>query len=73
MTRNRGEQVIEIMRNTACQLTDRLHLLTLHELRFERLELRRVGQHGEQPRTPVFHDPRECDLKKDLLVATARP
>ena len=38
MAADRGQQVVEIMRDTTGQLADGLHLLALHELRFQRLQ-----------------------------------
>ena len=37
MTRYRGQQIVEIMRNASGQLANRLHFLTLYELCFKRL------------------------------------
>ena len=52
--KHRGEQIVEIVRDAAGQLADRVHLLRLDELAFERSPLGDVGQRaGELDRTPV--------------------
>ena len=39
-----GQHIVEVMRDAAGQLADRLHLLALRQLHFERLVLRRVAR-----------------------------
>ena len=49
---NRGEQIIEVMRHTTCQLTHSLHFLRLSKLHLERLLFTRIdqiGNHGGLP------------------------
>ena len=48
MPRDRRQQIVKVMRNTACKLANRLHFLTLYKLRFKRLELGRVVQNSNQ-------------------------
>ena len=69
MPGNRGKKVVEVVRHAARELTDRLHLLALHELRLERLELGRVRQRRHQPRPALVERPRQRHLKEDVLVA----
>ena len=45
MARDRRQQVVEVMRDAARQLADGLHLLALHELRFQRLQRADIRQH----------------------------
>ena len=66
--RNRGQQVVEIMRNPACQLPDRLHLLALNELRFQRLERGCILQHRQDAGTALFHDAPQRDLQEHLAL-----
>ena len=47
---HRGQQVVEIMRDAAGELADRLHLLRLRELHFEVLLLGDVDEMQHQPR-----------------------
>ena len=54
MPGNRGQQVVEIMRNTARKLADRLHLLALHELRFQRLQPGGIVQHRQRTDPPAI-------------------
>ena len=68
MAVDRGQEVVEVVRHPAGELADRLHLLALHELRLERLQLGRVGEHGEQRRRAVEHGAGEGDLQEDLLA-----
>ena len=64
MARNRRQQVVEIMRNPARKLTDRLHFLALHELRFKRFQLCCILQHRQNRRPAQFHNPAQGDLQK---------
>ena len=63
---DRGQQVVEVMRDPARKLPDRLHLLALHELRLERLELCRVMQHRHQRRALRVLHPPQRDLEMHL-------
>ncbi len=42
---DRGQEVVEVVRDAAGELADRLHLLALHELRLEGLQLGGVAHH----------------------------
>ena len=50
MARNRSQQVVEIMRHTARELTNRLHLLALHKLRLKCFKLGHIVQDGNHMR-----------------------
>ena len=63
MARDRGEQVVEVMRDTAGKLPNRLHFLALDKLCFERLELGRVGDHRNQGDFAIFDLAPERDLQ----------
>ena len=65
---DRGQQVVEVVGDPAGELAHRLHLLALHELRLERLELGGVGEHGEERRRAVEHGAGERHLQEDLLA-----
>ena len=69
MARDRGEEVVEVMRDPARELADRLHLLALHELRLERLELGRVVQHRDGAQAVRGLDARQVDLGMGLGLA----
>ena len=43
------------MRHAACQLTDRLHFLTLNKLRLQRFKFGCIGKHSGQTGPPVGH------------------
>ena len=55
---HRGEQVVEVVRDAAGQLADRIHLLRLDQLAFERALLgdvgQRAGEFGRLPSSPSF-------------------
>ena len=60
---HRGQQVVEIMRNAARELADRLHLLRLGELRFEALLLADIDEVQHQAAVIAFPltEPRQED------------
>ena len=57
------------MRDAARKLADRLHLLALHELRFQRLQPRRVVQDRQPPGAPAIDVAAQGDLQEAFLVA----
>ena len=72
MPADRRKQVVEIMRDTARELPDRLHLLALDELRFEGLQLGRIIQDTHQHRATVLDPAPKRDLKKQFLAGHDR-
>ena len=69
---NRCQQIVEIMRHSPGKLADRLHLLALHELRFQRLQFGRIRQDGNQNRLAILDHPAEAELQEDLLLGALR-
>ena len=66
---HRGQQIVEIMRDTAGQLADRLHLLRLGELDFQVLLLGDIDEMEHQPAIAAL-EPVEPPEKEDAgLVA----
>ena len=63
MARDRRQQVVEIMRDAAGQLANRLHLLALDELRLQRLQLGRVVEHRHQAGPAVLDRAAQTDLE----------
>ena len=74
MTRDRRQQVIEIMGNTASQLTDGLHFLALHELCFQTFELGCVMQNSHKNMITIrCQNTPERDLKENLDLRDFQP
>ena len=68
-----GQEVVEVVRHAPGELAHRLHLLALHELRLERLELGRVRDDGEKRGGAVEHGAGEGHLQEDFRPVAGQP
>ncbi len=62
-----AEQIVEVVRDAAGQLTDGFHLLRLHEARFEALLLAQVVDDGEE----TEHFAVRADLRHEMVLPFA--
>ena len=62
MARDRRQEVVEIVGHAACQLANGLHLLALHKLCLQRLQLGGIIQCDNKRRPRFVGDPRDRDL-----------
>src|SRR5215467_8063886 len=64
------KQVVEIVRDAPSQLSDRIHLLGVDQLAFERTLLRNVGDGSREFHGPAVAIPKQHGLIEEMLVGS---